>query len=204
MNVHLIAAAIGAALISSPALADTINFGQWGGDTTAVASGTTGTTANGVSFTITSPLGVTGGPVGFTVYQQSVDWGTGYNPGTLILFDNFTPGAVTITFATPISSITDIALQTDLFGSFTGTMTAYDGLVPLGSDVISSVSGGGVIQGFSFSAPDITSLVFTATNDGQGFALGASAPEPATWALMLAGFTGLGAMLRTRRRTVPA
>jgi hypothetical protein len=34
--------------------------------------------------------------------------------------------------------------------------------------------------------------------------LSVSVPEPATWAMMLAGFAGLGAALRTRRRTALA
>lgn len=53
-------------------------------------------------------------------------------------------------------------------------------------------------------------LSFTATDQGDGWALdyvqltvegtpGSSAPEPATWALVLSGFVGLGAMLRRRR-----
>lgn len=35
-------------------------------------------------------------------------------------------------------------------------------------------------------------------------AIGAAVPEPAAWALMLAGFGGAGALLRTRRRFTPA
>lgn len=33
---------------------------------------------------------------------------------------------------------------------------------------------------------------------------GAQIPEPATWAMMLIGFGGLGAVLRTKRRRIPA
>lgn len=38
---------------------------------------------------------------------------------------------------------------------------------------------------------------------GDGFS-GGAVPEPASWALMLLGFGGIGAMLRSRRRLVPA
>jgi hypothetical protein len=64
---------------------------------------------------------------------------------------------------------------------------------------------------FSFKASGgQQSITFTAL-DGQGddtaFALdniGISAPEPATWAMMLVGFGGLGAALRMNRRRVTA
>jgi hypothetical protein len=35
---------------------------------------------------------------------------------------------------------------------------------------------------------------------GRGFA-GAAVPEPATWAMMIIGFGGVGATLRNRRRS---
>jgi hypothetical protein len=37
-----------------------------------------------------------------------------------------------------------------------------------------------------------------------GIKLGGSVPEPATWAMMLVGFGGLGSLLRRRRAAVPA
>lgn len=47
-------------------------------------------------------------------------------------------------------------------------------------------------------------LMFTAYND-PAFTyvddIALAAPEPGTWALMLAGFGGLGAVMRSRRRT---
>lgn len=76
----------------------------------------------------------------------------------------------------------------------------------------------GVWQNFTYSgvsgAQGITSITLTNSNlepQGNDFALddlslqGTAVPEPTSWALMLMGFGGLGAMLRSnRRRQVPA
>ena len=43
---------------------------------------------------------------------------------------------------------------------------------------------------------------YDGTNPGLGFnVVGAPVPEPATWAIMLAGFGGLGAAMRSRRKS---
>ena len=76
----------------------------------------------------------------------------------------------------------------------------------------------GVWQNFSYSgvsgAQGITSIALTNSNlepSGNDFALddlslqGTAVPEPTSWALMIMGFTSLGAALRAnRRRLVPA
>lgn len=41
-------------------------------------------------------------------------------------------------------------------------------------------------------------------NDSTGLSLTAAVPEPATWGLMIMGFGGIGAMLRSNRRRAPA
>ncbi|MBS0362344.1 MAG: PEPxxWA-CTERM sorting domain-containing protein [Proteobacteria bacterium] len=63
-----------------------------------------------------------------------------------------------------------------------------------------------IILPVAFGAETLTSVTFTAVDGGNGnpflAALTTSSgavPEPATWALMLAGFGGLGALLRRRR-----
>jgi hypothetical protein len=56
------------------------------------------------------------------------------------------------------------------------------------SDVLSFLASGSVVGVPSFALLD-------------GVSVFADVPEPATWALMLAGFGGLGAVARTRRRT---
>jgi hypothetical protein len=52
--------------------------------------------------------------------------------------------------------------------------------------------------GLSYSVQQISNWDLTVVSDGSG-----AVPEPASWALMITGFGGMGAMLR-RRRTVTA
>jgi hypothetical protein len=57
---------------------------------------------------------------------------------------------------------------------------------------------------FTVTGPNITTLAFTfdpAIETGKQFRviLPAAVPEPATWAMMILGFGGIGAMLRRRR-----
>jgi hypothetical protein len=54
----------------------------------------------------------------------------------------------------------------------------------------------------AWGVSDVT--VATASSTSQDPAVTVGLPEPASWALMLVGFGGAGAMLRTRRRTANA
>lgn len=86
----------------------------------------------------------------------------------------------------------------------------------------SGLSAGGSWTGYTlstdFSGLDTSRVIFTpdavyvnmqgiTPQSGESFTItlnAASAPEPAAWALMLVGFGGLGAALRSRRRTAAA
>jgi len=190
------------AIAAVPAVADTINFGQFGSEGTSVANGASGVTVGGVDFTVTGPGS------GFYIYDESPagGWNGQFVSGTPLLYDDGASGAIDINFVTPISSITGIALQDNYFGAYTATMTAYNASdVELGSVTYSSNNegvGSGPIPTFDFSSAGISEIVFTSTNDGIGAALGGvgGVPEPATWALMLTGFAGLGAAMRFGRR----
>ncbi|MBS0360448.1 MAG: PEPxxWA-CTERM sorting domain-containing protein [Proteobacteria bacterium] len=57
---------------------------------------------------------------------------------------------------------------------------------------------------YHFDAP-VSSIVFTSDNNSFEFdKLAGSVPEPATWALMIMGFGGAGALVRNRRRQAVA
>ncbi len=217
------AATVIVALSAAPALADTINFGQFGPDGTHVADSATGTTSGGldVGFTITGPKGG-----GYTTAVQNSDWQGEFADASPVLWDTGVSGtgdagAITITFDSPIQSITGISAEANDFGPFTATMQVFGASGLLGTSTFSSDNNDGLnpgsIPGFSFTSgsADITSIVISTTNDdGQGVGLGPTAtedvivegvPEPATWTLLLAGIGGLGAVLRSaRRRTVRA
>ncbi len=93
-----------------------------------------------------------------------------------------------------------------------------DGQYPLSNETFI----GGTLQGFAYSIPGVTGLhsaspgtgyiqgltVTTYTVDGYkaaeiyGSIVASAIPEPATWAMMIAGFGLAGAALRRRRATV--
>jgi len=65
-----------------------------------------------------------------------------------------------------------------------------------------------VSESFSFTATSGTELLtFASTDAGSAYGAviaGVAVPEPATWAMMLIGFGGLGAALRMNRRRIAA
>ena len=86
-----------------------------------------------------------------------------------------------------------------LIGSSFGTSASVGALDPWTHVTFSFTAG---------AAGSLSAYVGTNSNDARGplidnFSLGvtrSAAPEPASWALMLAGFGGAGAVLRSRRR----
>lgn len=206
MNLKILLASSSALIIglSGVAHADSINFGQFGPNGSTFPNVLTGTTTDGVGITVTGP------GLGFEVLEEGAGWDGNFPANTPVLFDNYAPGAVTIDFATPISNITDLALELNLFGSFTATLQAYDGTTLLGSQSFTSTSGydPGTQMSFNFSGSGITSIVLSSTNDAEGLGLGgaggtggyAGTPEPSTWFLMIGGLAGIGLMLRRAKR----
>ena len=190
------------ACLAGVARADTIDFSQFQPDGAFFPNVLTGTTVGGVGFTLT------GNGNGFKrVTANTSDWVNSQFPaGDPLLFDagpmSYGPGPVTIDFSSPISSITGLAAESDVYGPYTATLTAFDGSTLLG---VSSYSATGLITSspntlpaFSFSSPAITSISLDTSTDSGGFAIG-SVPEPASWAMMLVGLGALGVALRHNR-----
>ena len=131
-------------------------------------------------------------------------WDGQFRRGVLVLYDDDASGAVIITFGAPVDSITGLVAQPLAPGAYTATLTAYAGV--LGTLTFSNVNGPGpqgTIPYFSFASPGITSIEISTTNDSQGIGSGsdnAGIPEPWAWALMLAGFGGLGVVMGRRGR----
>lgn len=83
------------------------------------------------------------------------------------------------------------------------TMTLSDWSATLGSYIVGGVYigvGGGAGSGYLAHVDDVIAKG-TKYNFEVG---GAAVPEPATWAMMLAGFGGIGAAIRRRRRMAVA
>ncbi len=180
-----------AAFLSSAAnAAVTVNFSQVGSNVVATASGSlnlTGLTAlsgysldKGVNPAI-AYVGV-GSAASVTAYSGL----TGPN----------TFGSGNYTLASSVSG-TGFALNATSFGS------PY-AFVPIGYVSGSAISGTDTFLNQTFASLGLTAgqYVFSSRNDSVTINIGAGAdPEPATWAMMLLGFGGIGAEVRRQRKT---
>jgi hypothetical protein len=112
-------------------------------------------------------------------------------------------GSVTFTFTDPISAFGFYisGLQTDIVAQ--QTLTFSDGSTQV-IDTPSAINGGGAFIGFTDFGKSIVSLTYNATSDIVAiddirFFAGPAVPEPATWAMMIAGFGAVGFAMRRRR-----
>ena len=191
---QLIVAVSTAALLSGPcpALARSITFSF---DSLSTGAGTPITlTSDGVSATFTA----SGDPGGFQIVPSYFSF-----PGNVIE----TPGAsfqdfeaLNIAFSMPLASFsgpfaTDVSGPLDLTASLgvseAGTASST-GAIPFGYTYPEGT--------ISFNGAKFNGLVLSVPNDPD-FALGSftvTIPEPSTWALMLAGFAGVGVVAARR------
>jgi len=111
--------------------------------------------------------------------------------------------------------LTDLDTAVQIFDVTHGTdagVDSFTALVPVGQRIrlegslfaYGSADSGSAIAPTSFSVADLTTLNFDAitpgldlvTASGHDYSQTGGVPEPATWALLLLGFGGVGAVLR--------
>ena len=219
--------AAGAALTvvasASAASAAPIDWNAWSNTfTTSATSGSATGTAGSVGVTYSGELE--------NLFLGYPSWGPAgtFNGGTISnapspsdgIVQLFGGGAVvdTITFSHPVTNpvmaIWSLG-QGGIDASFQfrdepfavesgGPSNEYAGQsITKSGDAVFGIEGNGTIQFFgTYSQITWTNPVF---ENWYGFDVGVQAvPEPATWAIMLMGFGGLGAAMRSRRRAATA
>ena len=102
---------------------------------------------------------------------------------------------------------------TGVYATAAGPMVTYNDGDPALQVFLTYPAGGGALYNGGFGSSSVGSY-FSPTCGGEicGYplsgavtlGLGSAVPEPATWAMMLVGFGGLGAAMRTRRRSAAA
>lgn len=130
---------------------------------------------------------------------SSPNYFTAGGPGTGFTYD--------MSFARPLES-----LSFTIPGQGSATMAAWSATAYSASNVQLAEVGdpyitgsGSPTQTYTLNGPNIAYVVFSTNaenfaGDNLGFDnLSLNVPEPATWAMMLIGFAGLGAGLRSRR-----
>ena len=185
------------------AKADTIDFSQFGPQNTQLNSPITGTTTSGVGVTLTSPIG------SFFTRVEGDSWQGIFPSGAALLWDGDHSGVVSLTFATPIQSLT-LAAQADAAGPFVQTMQAFDAgstlLDTKTSPTINNcqdLSCEGTHAFLTVVGLNITRVDVSVSHDSSGFALYGGAgvnPVPIPGALPLfAGGLGLISLLAKRK-----
>ncbi len=199
-------AAVAAMACSTAALADAVDWGQVGAPDDYVTDPLVASSYGGLSVTATD------GGAGFYAEQQGDGWSGGFLPGENLIQSADTPDAITLTFSSAVNNL-GFSLENNFYGVYTGTVTYYNGAAAVFTQSLTQDTESGEYPGeapyFAYNGV-ITSVVVDTSGangvDEGGFAIGqlrfndvAAAPEPGTWALMMAGVGLAGAALRRRR-----
>ncbi len=178
---------------------DSVNWGQLGGDATAVGQTFSATSAEGDSIS-----GSFAGPQGEVVIEGGPSWIGNFAFGDVLLWTTGN-GPLTLSFAAPVSAA-GANFEANTFGAFTAEIQAYAGSTLLGSFsengfADASENGLAIFIGAAYKPGGITRIVLSATAPpGQDFAINSLAlqPAPEPGQAALAGIALLG-MLALRK-----
>jgi hypothetical protein len=146
--------------------ADIVDWNQFGPSFTVLSSPQVWTSVGGA----TGAVGVVGGG-NFERLDQGNGWNGNFLPGSALIW-NQGNGDFVFSFDNPVAGV-GMAVQADLYGPFTATLTAYDSFLNLlGSTVMSGVSnanadGSATFISFNSSFSNI-SFVQIGVKDWQG------------------------------------
>lgn len=178
---------------------DFIEWGQFGGDFTPVASGSGGLTNLGMGFTVH-------GPSTMERRNQGTGWAGNFAQGDRLLWTRDTPGAMTIVFSSAIGAV-GAQIQRDAYGSFTGEIAVYDiNNILLESYAVGGTSNGNgdnsaIFIGIDRAQNDIVRVVFNVDGGREDFAVNQVdiRPVPTPGSLALVSAAGLLAARRRRK-----
>ena len=201
--VGVAAAAISVAGAIAPASAQSFSGTGNPASNAAFAGGSqqaTFTTAD-QSFASYTESGVTFGPG-----RISSEYSSNYN-STGSYFDNNSGGfnVIDFSFSSPTSAFAFNWGAAD----YEWTMEVFSGASTLASYTINPTYGSNSKEYLGFSGSNITSVRLTASSGDWVFidnltSAGGAVPEPASWAMLIAGFGIVGASMRRRRAHVVA
>jgi hypothetical protein len=186
---------------------DSVSWGQLGLAFTTVSSPASVTSANGLSMTVSD-----GGTL--ERRDQGSGWAGNFTNFDQLLWNQDNGNPITVVdLSAPIGGA-GAQIQSDVYGSFTATISAYNGSTLLGSFTENGVStgagdGSAIFIGLVDTSAEITSVGFSVSdaNGLNNFAIDTlylndssttSTPEPAS--LLLAGSALMGLSLFSRKR----
>ncbi len=181
---------------------DSIDWAQFGTESTAVPDFSSGLTSSGAAFT------VGGNGTDFERLDEGTSWAGNFTSGDALLFTDLGDN-MTITFDQAVGGV-GAQIEPDIYDPFTAHIEAFDSLnndlggFDLAGSSTSANDGSAIFIGVSSSGDGIKSVSFSTTSGSptsfavNGVSIGqlAPVPEPTSVATLALGLVGL---LRRRR-----